>query len=205
MRESLGTRLRQQREAQHITIASIAARTRIAASLFIDLERDDVSAWPSGVYRRSFIRTYAEAIGLDPDAVCREFVEQFPDERPKGGRVPPSSPMTAHIDQWQRMLAGPKGTLDRVGDLVDDARLPRRQNPRWRAAAWDAGALTLIGLVALAVAGRFWLPLAVAAVAYHVAGTLLLGKSPTLWWIERREADEELNAAPTLEHTASLR
>jgi hypothetical protein len=29
--------------------------------------------------RRSFVRAYAQAIGLDPEAVAREFAEEFPD------------------------------------------------------------------------------------------------------------------------------
>ena len=48
-------------------------------SLLEALERDDVSHWPSGIFRRAFIRAYAHAIGLDPDVVVREFLEVHPD------------------------------------------------------------------------------------------------------------------------------
>ena len=43
------------------------------------LEHDDVSRWPSGIFRKSFIRAYAEAIGLDPEPIVREFLERHPD------------------------------------------------------------------------------------------------------------------------------
>jgi len=43
------------------------------------LERDDVSHWPAGIFRRAFIRAYAHAIGLEPDVVVREFLELYPD------------------------------------------------------------------------------------------------------------------------------
>ena len=56
MTDSFGTRLRHAREQQHISIADIAARTKIKASLFEELERDDASRWPSGIFRRSFMR-----------------------------------------------------------------------------------------------------------------------------------------------------
>lgn len=79
MNDSFGARLRRQRERQHITLAQIAASTKIKASLFEELERNDVSRWPSGIFRRSFMRAYAEAIGLDPDATGREFAEHFPE------------------------------------------------------------------------------------------------------------------------------
>jgi len=77
--DSFGTRLRSERERRHIALASISENTKISASLFEGLERDDVSRWPSGIFRRAFIRSYAAAIGLDADAIAREFLERFPD------------------------------------------------------------------------------------------------------------------------------
>jgi cytoskeleton protein RodZ len=74
--ESIGRRLRRERERRQIALASIAANSKISVSLFADLERDDVSRWPSGIFRRSFIRAYAQAVGLDPDATAREFLER---------------------------------------------------------------------------------------------------------------------------------
>ena len=74
-----GAQLRQRREEQGIDLIAIAAQTKIKMSLLEALERDDVSHWPSGIFRRAYIRTYAQAIGLDPDAVLREFLEAFPE------------------------------------------------------------------------------------------------------------------------------
>ncbi len=79
MPETFGARLRQRREQQHVTLAAIAERTKIKLSLLEALERDDVSHWPAGIFRRAFIRDYAQAIGLDPDTVAREFLETHPD------------------------------------------------------------------------------------------------------------------------------
>ncbi|MCC7043594.1 MAG: helix-turn-helix domain-containing protein [Acidobacteria bacterium] len=73
MSQTLGARLRHRREQQGIALATIAERTKIKASLLAALERDDVSQWPTGIFRRSFVRGYAEAIGLDADAVVQEF------------------------------------------------------------------------------------------------------------------------------------
>ena len=79
MAESFGARLRQRRERQQITLTSIAEQTKISLSLLEGLERDDVSHWPAGIFRRAFIRAYAHAIGLEPDVVVREFLELYPD------------------------------------------------------------------------------------------------------------------------------
>ena len=79
MHESFGTRLRRERERRNITLASIAEHTKIHQPLLDELERDEVARWPSGIFRRAFIRAYAAAIGLDPDEVVREFLTVHPD------------------------------------------------------------------------------------------------------------------------------
>src|SRR3954466_1665414 len=79
MPDNFGARMRERREQQHVALSTIADRTKIKMSLLEALERDDVSHWPSGIFRRAFIRAYAQAIGLEPDVVVREFVELFPD------------------------------------------------------------------------------------------------------------------------------
>ncbi len=79
MAETFGARLRYERERRQIALKSIAESTKIGLPLLVGLERDDVSRWPAGIFRKSFIRSYAEAIGLDADAIVREFVERYPD------------------------------------------------------------------------------------------------------------------------------
>ena len=79
MPESFGARLRQQREARQIDLVAISEQTKIKLALLEALENDDVSHWPSGIFRRAYIRAYAQFIGLDPDAMLREFLEVHPD------------------------------------------------------------------------------------------------------------------------------
>jgi transcriptional regulator with XRE-family HTH domain len=79
MKESFGARLRQHRERRGVSIAEVAERTKIKASLLEGLERDDISQWPAGIFRRSWVRTYATAIGFDVDEAVREFVDRYPE------------------------------------------------------------------------------------------------------------------------------
>jgi transcriptional regulator with XRE-family HTH domain len=79
MADSFGARLRQRREERQIALPTIAEQTKIKQSLLEGLERDDVSRWPGGIFRRAFLRAYAHAIGLDADVVVREFLELHPD------------------------------------------------------------------------------------------------------------------------------
>lgn len=76
---NFGARLRRRREEQRISLAAVAEQTKINRSLLDGIERDDVSHWPSGFFGRAFIRAYAQAIGLNPDVVVREFLEAHPE------------------------------------------------------------------------------------------------------------------------------
>jgi len=79
MPDSFGTRLRQQREQRQISLTTIAEQTKIKMSLLEGLERDDISQWPIGIFRRAFVRSYANAVGLDGNAVVQEFLSINPD------------------------------------------------------------------------------------------------------------------------------
>ena len=79
MSESFGTRMRHRREQQQITLATIAEQTKIKVSHLEGLERDDLSYWPVGIFRRAFIRAYAQSIGLEPAVVLQEFLAVYPD------------------------------------------------------------------------------------------------------------------------------
>jgi hypothetical protein len=79
MDPSFGARLRLQRERHQTALTDVAERTKIKLALLEGLERDDLSHWPAGIFRRSYVRAYAQAIGLEPDTVVREFLELYPD------------------------------------------------------------------------------------------------------------------------------
>ena len=111
MPESFGARLRHRREEQQISLSTIAEQTKIKQSLLEALERDDVSHWPSGIFRRAFIRAYAHAIGLEPDVVVREFLELYPDP---AELVEPIPALAATLD-------GPGGAPTRLRYLVASA------------------------------------------------------------------------------------
>jgi cytoskeletal protein RodZ len=70
----LGASLRAARLGRNITLEAVAAHTKINAGFFRDLERDDLSKWPANqFYRESYLRAYAEAVGLDPAEVIDAF------------------------------------------------------------------------------------------------------------------------------------
>lgn len=82
--------LRELRERQGITLDKIAEATKIPVYLFEGLEHNDLRRWPHGLFRRSFFRDYAKAIGLPVAEACAEFVRLFPDAAP--AEVPVETP-----------------------------------------------------------------------------------------------------------------
>ena len=80
MEASFGTRLRQQRERHGIELAAIAEQTKIKLSLLRELECDNLKHWPTGIFRRSWVRNYARAIGANEDAVVGELCALYPEE-----------------------------------------------------------------------------------------------------------------------------
>ena len=192
MTESFGARLRRERERRQVSIADIAARTKIQASLFEALERDDVSRWPSGIFRRSFMRAYADAVGLDADATVHEFLERFPDPAApatvdKGAAAAHhhTSPKAALFSAAAERMAAPvppstslRLTLVETGLPFTGGRLLADAKRRWAAAAWDLGSLVAIALSVFVYMDAFWMPLGVTALCYYVGGILVLGNSP---------------------------
>jgi len=76
---AFGAALRRERERRTLSLDAIAEQTKVSAGLLGGLERGDLTRWPAGIFRRAFVRAYAEAVGLDATEVLREFVRLFPD------------------------------------------------------------------------------------------------------------------------------
>jgi cytoskeletal protein RodZ len=91
--DDFGGKLRAARERRGISLRQIAGSTKIAAASLEALERNDISKLPGGIFSRAFVRSYASAVGLNPDETVDEFIECFKQAPPPsadtiGSRVP---------------------------------------------------------------------------------------------------------------------
>jgi transcriptional regulator with XRE-family HTH domain len=111
--------LKAAREASGMSLAAIAAKSKVSVAFYAALERGDLSRWPKGIYRRSFFRAYAEAVGLNGDATIDEFVQLFPDE-----------PASA-VQEKRTATAGPTAPLRLTFDEVSEPRNLWAQLKRW--------------------------------------------------------------------------
>lgn len=78
-RTLFGSRLRLARERRRLSIERIADETKLSASLIAALEDGTCHRWPTGLYSRSYVRTYAALVGLDPAETVEEFSTLFSD------------------------------------------------------------------------------------------------------------------------------
>lgn len=171
-RVGFGAWLRREREARGLSIDRIARETKVGGALLAGLEQGDLSRWPAGIFRRSFVRAYAKAVGLDPAEVLGEFLRFYPDE---GAPTPPVS--------RQATEATAPGPLRLT--LAGGARGWRPEPTRLAGVAFDlTAAALLVALPALLVTAAYW-GLALAGVlGYFVLGALLAGTSPGIWAAE---------------------
>lgn len=75
-----GAQLRKAREARGLSLAHIAAVTKISVRALEAVERNDYSRLPGGIFMRSFVRAYAGEVGLDPDAALKAFLAECPED-----------------------------------------------------------------------------------------------------------------------------
>jgi transcriptional regulator with XRE-family HTH domain len=171
--DDFGAWLRDARERAGLSLDDIATTTKVGRAQLVALERNDLSRWPAGIFRRAFVRSYAGLVGLDPDRTLALFLRAFPD--PDGaGEAPSPRPKTTRADSGLRLTLAPEAlrwqaALARGGAAVTDLMAPIT-------VALPSG---LLGGQAL-----FWMVLAVVAVLYITVGTLVLGTTPGLWMMQ---------------------
>ena len=80
LRHAFCAHLKASREHRGVSLQTISESTKVSESLFADLERCDVSRWPTGIYRRAFFREYTAFVGLHGESMLGEFIRLFPED-----------------------------------------------------------------------------------------------------------------------------
>jgi hypothetical protein len=70
---TIGDTLREARMRQHLDIADVESRTKIRAKYLRALENEEFGMLPGPTFVKTFLRTYAEALGLDPQVLVEEY------------------------------------------------------------------------------------------------------------------------------------
>src|SRR3954466_891521 len=69
----IGATLREARMRQRIDISEVESETKIRAKYLRALENEEWDLLPGPTYVKSFLRTYAEALGLDGKLLIEEY------------------------------------------------------------------------------------------------------------------------------------
>ena len=66
------------RIARHLTLEQIGLRTALSPTVLRHIDEGRFELLPSGVYARAYVRAFAAAVGLDPEAALAEVEELLP-------------------------------------------------------------------------------------------------------------------------------
>src|SRR5260370_27783292 len=95
----IGESLREARMRARIDVSEIEAKTKIRAKYLRALENEEWGLLPGPTFVKSFLRTYAQALGLDGRALVEEY--RLHHERPSEGAPEP-------------IVSGPRGPRRRL-------------------------------------------------------------------------------------------
>src|ERR1700745_3283294 len=109
----IGAQLRETRMRRRIDISDVEAATKIRAKYLRALENEEFGLLPGPTFAKTFLRTYAEYLGLDAQLLVEEYRSQpeprgeeiYPIGAPRGGR-----PGRGRNDR-RRAPVGPPGPI----------------------------------------------------------------------------------------------
>ena len=128
MPQAIGDTLREARMRQKIDITEIESKTKIRAKYLRAMENEEFDLLPGSTFAKSFLRTYADALGLDSHRLVEEYRSQY--EPRDESDLPP--------------LSSQPGSRSRRGGRYD-----RRPRPPRRGLAIAGVAVLVIGILVL--------------------------------------------------------
>jgi len=97
----IGETLREARMRAKIDVSEVEAATKIRAKYLRALENEEWSLLPGPTYVKTFLRTYAQFLGLDPHLLVEEYSARF--DEPEDLEVPAFAPKRRLPERPRRM------------------------------------------------------------------------------------------------------
>src|SRR4249919_1467809 len=107
----IGPTLREARMRARIDISEVEAETKIRAKYLRALENEEWDLIPGPTFVKSFLRTYAEALGLDARALLEEYKARH-DRPAEGDLLPMTPPSQRQRDRAKRRAGRPSVRRD---------------------------------------------------------------------------------------------
>lgn len=102
------TQLHEARLARRLTLAELSARTALSSAVLEKIDGGRFEELPAGVYARSYVRTFALEVGLDPGSTLNTLEALLPvahDPFPALQETPAAPPPGARHQQFARCSA----------------------------------------------------------------------------------------------------
>jgi len=110
---SIGDTLRRERQRRNLDLPEIAGKLKISTRFLEAMEHDDFAKLPGGVFTKSFVRQYADFLGLDADEMAAEVghvMEPEPVLPEMSGKHKPDVPgieLEMGEERWQSVRERP--------------------------------------------------------------------------------------------------
>lgn len=85
----LGLRLKSAREEKGYSHEKLQEITKIQKRYLVAIEAGDFSKMPGDFYGRAFVKSYSEAVGLDPEMIFEEHKDELPQSKREPNDLPP--------------------------------------------------------------------------------------------------------------------
>lgn len=104
----LGQLLKQARLDKSITLEDLQETTKIRKRYLECIEEGNYKALPGNFYVRAFIKSYAEAVGLDPNEVLHLYQNVIPSTQSDASAesIAPKRTLSKRTDKWSRWVTG---------------------------------------------------------------------------------------------------
>ncbi len=89
--ESLGARLKREREKRKITLDEVSLSTKIGTRFLLAIEEEHFDQLPGGIFNKGFVKAYARSVGVDEAEAVAEYElasgASLPETLPEAGPV----------------------------------------------------------------------------------------------------------------------
>jgi cytoskeleton protein RodZ len=125
MTQTIGQRLKAEREEQRLTLEKVFEATRIRIQYLQALEEDDFSGMPSPVQARGYLRNYAEYLGFDVERMLNDLRET--NAQPPASEVIGPADISAGSQPEEKIPALESSVL--ASQAVENPQAPSLEEP----------------------------------------------------------------------------
>lgn len=142
-----GEMLKSERLVQKLSLQDVAGSLKLSAKIIASIEAGNSEALPAKTFVRGFVKSYAQLLKLDSDAVLRQFQEEMGSTNPLP-KVPPPAP-EINENNFKTARPSPKQTAKSYSskNITTPTHYLNSENPKKIILMISIAALMIVALV----------------------------------------------------------